>query len=193
VQGDRSLDRAKGGLGLGLSLVRRLVALHGGSVAASSAGPGQGSEFVVRLPLAHAVAPGPARGAGPDPTRSRRVAVIEDNADARDALCYLLEAWGHLVRHAADGESGVALLRTEPTDIALVDLGLPRLDGYGVARAVRALPGGRDLHLVALTGYGQPEDRRRARDAGFDGFLVKPVDPESLSQVLAHFGGSRAA
>jgi CheY-like chemotaxis protein/anti-sigma regulatory factor (Ser/Thr protein kinase) len=185
VQGRRSLDRPEGGLGLGLPLVKRLVELHGGRVRIASPGSGQGSEFEVRIPrLTGAPAPAPvvARAAS---GRPRRVALVEDHADARAGLRALLELWGHQVEEAEDGERGLALLRSWSADVALIDLGLPGLDGYAVARAARAEAATRQVLLVALTGYGQPEDRRRAEAAGFDAHLVKPVDPDALQRLLA--------
>jgi signal transduction histidine kinase/ActR/RegA family two-component response regulator len=183
-QGRRGLDRGEGGLGVGLALVQRLARLHGGRVEASSDGPGRGAEFVLRLPMA-ATAVDPARPAeaasGP-----RRVLIVEDNADVREALRTLLVHAGHIVYEAADGREGVeAALRLKP-DVVLVDIGLPVLDGYQVARELRerrAALGGA-TRLVAVTGYGQAEDRRRAREAGFDEHLVKPVDPEALQRAL---------
>ena len=181
-------------LGLGLTLVRRLVEQHGGTVAASSAGPGRGSEFIVSLPLdsdaAVAIPMSSDRAAGPAPPL--RIVLVEDNADARDALRTLLEVSGHRVEIAADGPSGIELTRRVRPDVTLVDIGLPGVDGYEVARRLRA-DGGDGLRLVALTGYGQPEDRRRALDAGFDAHLVKPVEPEDLNRVLAGVTAADAA
>jgi PAS domain S-box-containing protein len=184
IQGQRSLDRAQGGLGIGLTLVQRLVDLHGGSVEAASAGPGLGSRFTVFLPLV----PRPATAvAAPDagaPRPSRRVLVVEDNEDSRDMLRQVLEHAGHEVHDAGDGPQGVdAALRLEP-DVALIDVGLPEIDGYEVARRIRAQVGP-DMVLVALTGYGLAEDRDRALAAGFDLHLVKPIDFERLFDVLA--------
>jgi CheY-like chemotaxis protein len=185
VQAPASLDRSQGGLGLGLTLVRRLVELHGGQVAATSAGPGQGSEFIVRLPALAAAAAGEAATATLTPVAvPRRVLLVEDNADVRDGLRLLLEEWGHRVEEAVDGPSGVARALDVRPDVALVDIGLPGIDGYAVARQIREAPGGGEIRLVALTGYGQPEDRRRALDAGFDTHLVKPVDPDDLLRLL---------
>jgi CheY-like chemotaxis protein len=187
-------QRAQGGLGLGLPLIRHLVSLHGGSVVARSRGVGQGSEFEVCLPLAAeraAVAqvrpPPAARSAG------ARVLVIEDNADGRETLRVLLGLLGHRVETAADGESGIEQAVAERPDVALVDIGLPDIDGFEVARRLRQRLGA-ELRLVAMTGYGQPEDRARAEAAGFDDFLVKPVDPEQLSRLLggAAPGGVKA-
>jgi CheY-like chemotaxis protein/anti-sigma regulatory factor (Ser/Thr protein kinase) len=183
VQGDRSLERTSGGLGIGLTLVRHLVELHGGTVEAASAGAGRGSTFTVRLPAVTAppapVASGPAPAAGV----ARRVLVVEDNDDAREMLRNLLRLLGHEVHEARDGASGVDEARRLRPDVALIDIGLPGIDGYEVARRIRAdVPGAR---LVAVTGYGQPEDRERTRAAGFDVHLVKPVDPDQLQEVLS--------
>jgi CheY-like chemotaxis protein len=190
AQGERALDRSQGGLGIGLTLVERLATLHGGSVEASSAGLGHGSRFTVRLP---ALSRRPAlpvddrRHQPPQaaaPAMARRILIVEDNRDARDMLHYVLARAGHEVHEAEDGVEGLAeALRLQP-DVALVDVGLPRLDGYEVARRVRATPQRRDMLLIALTGYGLAGDRDRALKAGFDLHLVKPVDPEKLLDVL---------
>jgi signal transduction histidine kinase/CheY-like chemotaxis protein len=185
VQGKRDLDRAHGGLGIGLTLVRRLAELHGGSAEAHSDGPGSGSRFTVRFPAI----PRPARADAPappaDPAVAKDILVVEDNADARESLHRLLELAGHRVRVAADGPGGLDALLAEPPDIALVDIGLPHMDGYEIARRVRReRPGGRP-YLVAVTGYGAPEDRERALEAGFDEHIVKPVDEAALRRLLA--------
>jgi signal transduction histidine kinase len=190
TQVDASLARSQGGLGIGLTLARTLVEMHGGTLQAASDGRGHGSEFTVRIPSTEAEAPAesprPAPAAG-----GRSILVIEDNADAREMLRVALELDGHRVEVAEDGSAGVeTALRVRP-DVALVDIGLPQLDGYEVARRLRGSLG-RDVLLVALTGYGQAEDRRRTRDAGFDAHLVKPVDPDTLRRLLAD-AGSRAA
>ncbi len=186
VQAESSLDRARGGLGLGLAVVKRLVELHGGSVAVASAGVGQGSEFTVRLPRRSLPAPPPPPAAAPPPPAGElSIAVIEDNRDAREGLRLLLETMGHRVAVADSGPAGLELLRTRRPDVAFVDLGLPGLDGFGVARAVRQAGALADTYLVAVTGYGQSSDRERSAEAGFDAHLVKPVDAETLRQVLA--------
>jgi len=187
VQEPQSLDRSRGGLGLGLALVKRLVELHGGSVAVWSAGPGQGSEFTVRLPAIPApLAAGGESGGDTRPAaaRSRRVLVVEDSADARQSLRLLLEMAGHEVEACEDGPSGLARLRAFRPDVALIDLGLPGMDGYTVAREARGRPETRAIRLVAVTGYGQAEDRRRALAAGFDLHVTKPVDASMLDDVL---------
>jgi signal transduction histidine kinase/ActR/RegA family two-component response regulator len=186
VQGSRELDRAHGGLGIGLTLVRRLAELHGGSAQAMSAGPGRGSEFIVRLPAIEAPRAVPARAAAPARSSAREILLVEDNADARETLRRLLELAGHRVRTAADGPSGLAAMLAEPPEVALIDIGLPKLDGYELAQRFRKANGGatRTL-LVALSGYGLPEDRQRALDAGFDAHLVKPIDEQALEALLA--------
>lgn len=190
AQGERALDRSQGGLGIGLTLVERLATLHGGSVEASSAGLGRGSRFTVRLPALsrQPALPVDDRRHQPPPVvapaMARRILIVEDNRDARDMLHYVLARAGHEVHEAEDGVEGLAAaLRLQP-DVALVDVGLPRLDGYEVARRVRATPERCDMLLIALTGYGLAGDRDRALKAGFDLHLVKPVDPEKLLDVL---------
>jgi PAS domain S-box-containing protein len=178
--------RAEGGLGIGLALVKGLVALHGGTVGARSAGPGQGSVFRVTLPLTAADAQESPPGAR-EARRSagtRRVLVADDNRDAADSLAVLLRLNGHEVRVAYAGRPAVALAATFNPDVVFLDLGLPDLDGCEVARQVRAGPGGSRMRLVAVTGWGQDDDRRRTEAAGFDVHLTKPVDPEMLERVL---------
>jgi CheY-like chemotaxis protein len=184
VQGERPLDRSQGGLGIGLTLVRRLAELHGGSAICESAGAGSGSVFIVRLP---AVAPPAAARARPRtaaPVPVRDVLIVEDNDDARETLKRMLEIEGHRVRAAADGVAALAAVRAAPPEIALIDIGLPLMDGYELARHIRAEALDKHPFLVAVTGYGLPEDRKRTREAGFDLHLVKPVDPAALARVL---------
>nr|WP_216620113.1 response regulator [Myxococcus xanthus] len=184
AQADTSLERSRGGLGIGLTLVRKLIQLHGGEVTARSSGPGHGSEFVVKLPLAPTMGePAPTRDAV-DLRRGRRVLVVEDNSDARQAMRDLLELWGHQVAVAPDGLQGVALAVAQPPELALVDIGLPGLDGYQVAQTLRAQVGN-GIRLVAMTGYGGPEGRDQALRAGFDRHLVKPVKPDELDRILS--------
>jgi CheY-like chemotaxis protein len=185
VQADDTRDRAKGGLGIGLTLVRQLVELHGGTIAVSSGRAGDGSIFKVRLPLARAPQRADRAGGKPDAgPRVQRVLLVDDQADAREMYALVLEAEGHEVFQAADGVEAVALFPTVRPDVAVVDIGLPGMDGYDVAREIRAQPGGWDVRLIALTGYGFPEDRERSRAAGFDRHLVKPAMPEDLRRVL---------
>jgi CheY-like chemotaxis protein len=193
VQIDFSLHRSEqGGLGIGLMLVRRLVDMHGGTVEAFSTGPGQGSEFVVRLP---ALPPGQIpsdlpesksheNGREPLKTNPRQILIVEDMADSRETLRTLLTLWGHQVTVAETGPRGVEKALATLPEIALVDIGLPELDGYQVAEQVRAAPGGGGIYLIALTGYGQHGDRRRSLSAGFNAHLVKPVDPKELARLL---------
>ena len=185
VQGERRLDRTQGGLGIGLTLVRRLVELHGGTVEAFSEGRDRGSRFTVRLKAIAARSHLEVGRTGVWTAARRRILVIEDNADARSILRALLEAAGHEVHEAADGPRGLELALALRPDVALIDLGLPGLDGFEVARQLRAADDRRGILLVAVTGYGSPEDRERALLAGFDVHLVKPVDPDILAGVLA--------
>ena len=186
AQDDRSLVRSQGGLGIGLTLVRSLVELHGGTVHAASAGPGKGSEFVVRLPAppGDPAAPGRAPAESAPGRPHRRILVVDDHADSARTLARVLELWGHEVRVAHSGPDGIAEAAARPPDLILLDIGLPGMDGYEVARRLRALAAPASMALVALTGYGQDEDRRRARDAGFDHHLVKPVDFDDLRGLL---------
>jgi CheY-like chemotaxis protein len=185
IQGDRTLDRSRGGLGIGLTLVRRLVELHGGTIMAASDGNGRGSRFTVRLArIAATCAPAPAV-TPMDRAEPRRVLLIEDNRDAREMLRMLLELAGHVVYDAAEGRRGLELLDSQHLDVAIIDIGLPGLDGYQVARRIREHPNGRDMLLLALTGYGFPSDRQHSIEAGFDHHLVKPVDTDALTQLLS--------
>ena len=193
-----SLDRVNRGLGIGLTLVKRLVELHQGTVEAASEGLGKGSEFTVRLPLStQPVATAEQRPHEPV-GRGLSIAIVEDNADIRDMLRLLLEAEGHRVQVAGEGPAGLALIQERRPDVALVDIGLPGLDGYQVARAVRESPEGGQVRLVAMTGYGRQEDRARGAEAGFDVYLVKPIDGKKLLELLddvrsgqAHAAGGR--
>ncbi|HEX9206598.1 MAG TPA: ATP-binding protein [Steroidobacteraceae bacterium] len=194
TQVDRSLERTRGGLGIGLTLVRKLVELHGGTIEARSGGAGQGCEFIVRLPVAE-----PATGTVPAPSpretartapASRRILVVDDNRDAADGLALLLQTSGHEVQVAYDGCEAVRAARAFQPDLVFMDIGLPGLNGYDAARAIRGEPWGQRMALVALTGWGQDEDRRRSREAGFDHHLVKPVSFEDALQVLAETAGA---
>jgi two-component system CheB/CheR fusion protein len=185
VQSRRTLDRAEGGLGVGLTLVRSLVSMHGGTVVCHSEGRGQGSEFVIRLPMGTGTVEeqgGPRRRL--HLPRGARIVVIEDNPDSRDLLCQLLSLAGFECHGADNGASGLALIDDVRPDAAIVDVGLPELDGFAVARRIRAEPGHDRVSLIALTGYGQASDRAQALEAGFDEHLVKPINAESLLQLL---------
>jgi signal transduction histidine kinase/CheY-like chemotaxis protein len=183
TQVDATLDRAQGGLGLGLALVRSIVELHAGSVEACSDGPGRGSCFRVRLPLADASPAPRVVSPSPRPARQRRVVVVEDLDDVREMLVDALRSEGHDVAAAGDGPAGAALIVDSGPDVAFVDIGLPGFDGHELARQVRAR--GVTCRLIALTGYGRAEDKRRARDAGFDAHLSKPVSLDALSAILS--------
>jgi len=186
-QGDRSLDRSQGGLGIGLTIVKRLVEMHGGSVEVRSAGLQRGSEFRVRLPRARAplTAPTDANSPAGNTERQRRILIVDDNVDAADSMCWLLKAEGHQVEVVYDGASALSVLEDFRADVVLLDIGLPRMDGYMVAHAVRARFTQLRPRLVALTGYGRIEDRNAALAAGFDVHLAKPVEPRRLLDVVA--------
>lgn len=193
VQGERTLERAEGGLGVGLTLVRRLVELHGGTVSASSEGPGRGSTFTIRLPT---IPPPESKAAGPSiptSTAPKRILLIEDNPDARETFRMMLELAGHEVLEAEEGRSGLELLRSALPDIAVIDVGLPGLDGYEIASRFRREPQSSRVMLVALTGYGTPEARERSRQAGFDHHLIKPIDPDVLREIMGTGIASRGS
>jgi PAS domain S-box-containing protein len=190
VQGDRSVARSQGGLGIGLTLVRRLVELHGGTIRAESAGPGRGSEFIVRLPVCDAAVPvkdAPDNGMTQKrpQERGQRVLVVDDNVDAAESLAMVLRLSGHEVRTAYNGPAALAEARIATPDVVLLDIGLPGMDGFDVARQIREDRGLNHLRIVAVTGYGQDEDRRRTQEAGFDFHLTKPVDPVQLDRLLS--------
>ena len=192
VQGERTLDRAQGGLGIGLTLVRRLVELHGGTVAASSDGPGRGSVFTVtltRVPMPQ-VLQTPTQASHND-VSSRRVLIIEDNRDAREMFRIMLELSGHEVLEAEEGLSGLELLKSKRPDVAVIDVGLPGLNGYEVARRFREEPDSGGVMLVALTGYGTPEAQERSRKSGFNYHLIKPVNGEALEEIMREAASAR--
>jgi signal transduction histidine kinase len=191
-QVESALSRSRGGLGIGLSLTQRLVQMHGGSIEARSAGLGRGSEFMVRLPLASASGRSPDAG---EPVRrpalhgspgaGLRILVADDNRDAADTMALLLEAMGHSVRHVNDGEAAVQAAAAFNPQVVLLDIGMPKLNGYEACRQIRAQEGGAAMKIIAITGWGQPEDRLNSGDAGFDQHLVKPVDPAVLAELLS--------
>jgi two-component system CheB/CheR fusion protein len=188
VQSHRTLDRSDGGLGVGLTLVRGLVERHGGSVAAHSEGEGRGSEFVVKLPLSQQV-PASIPPREVDQVKSStqyplRIVIVEDNEDSRMMMCELLELAGFECQTAPDGALGLSLINEARPHVALIDIGLPELDGLEVAHRLRQDPSNRTTHLIALTGYGQREDREAVRRAGFDTHLIKPVDFDGLLALL---------
>ncbi len=190
-QGEVPLDRRGVGLGIGLTLVRSLIEMHGGEVTANSEGLGCGSQFTVRLPLAVEVAEAPSlairpvgSSTAPPPPSELRMLVVEDNGAAREMLHALLELEGHHVATAAHAEAALELLDFQPFDVALIDIGLPDVDGFELARMIRARRSFDPMLLAALTGYGQPEDRRRALEAGFDIHLVKPLDFAKFTEIL---------
>ncbi|HKZ08437.1 MAG TPA: ATP-binding protein [Methylomirabilota bacterium] len=183
VQANPTLARTEGGLGIGLTLVRQLVELHGGEVRAGSEGAGRGARFTVRLPLAGRAETAAAAPAGRSAAHPQRVLVVEDNADAREMLAILLRLTGHEVIEAATGAEGIEQALSHSPGVVVVDIGLPDVNGYEVAQQLRQrLP--QRARLVALSGYGQPQDRARSREAGFDAHLVKPVDPATLDEII---------
>ncbi|MGE0132251.1 MAG: ATP-binding protein [Blastocatellales bacterium] len=191
TQADRSLDRSQGGLGLGLTLVRRLAEMHGGSVAAYSPGLGQGSEFVVRLPLmvAGEKQVDETRATGAAATRGLRILVVDDNVDSADMMAMMLQIKGHETRVTHNGPDAIEASLNFRPDVTLLDIGLPEMDGYEVARRLRQQAETRETALIAVTGYGQAEDRKRSHEAGFNHHLVKPVEPEALEALLGSLRG----
>lgn len=185
VQSDRTLDRSEGGMGVGLTLARSLVELHGGTITAHSAGLGRGSEFTVRLPLIPPPVDLDAPEFDRDSVPCRQVVVVEDNEACLTMMAQLLALDGHEVSMADNGRAGVGIILSKCPDVAFGDIGLPELDGYGVAREVRRQAES-DIYLVALSGYGQPSDIEKSRAAGFDEHLVKPIQPDDLLRILEH-------
>jgi CheY-like chemotaxis protein len=190
VQADHATTKAQGGLGIGLTLVKNLVEMHNGAVEARSAGLGRGSEFVVRLPLS-AQRPDQERGEDlgeqvlqPPSSSGNRLLVVDDNHDAADSLAMLLRLQGHEVRVAHSGPAALEMSKTFTPDLIFLDIGMPGMDGYEVARRMRQQPGLEKVVLAALTGWGQQEDRRRTAEAGFDHHLVKPPEPKAVEELL---------
>jgi two-component system CheB/CheR fusion protein len=202
TQGERSLDRSQGGRGIGLTLVKTLVEMHGGEVSARSAGPGRGSEFVVRLPLVSegsldefgvSHSDGAALGAGRQTAPARkRILVVDDNKDAADLLAELVGLWGYEVRSAYTGMAALEIAAAWHPDLAFLDLGMPGLNGYEVARRLRQAENGKATVLVAVSGYGQEEHQQLAREAGFDHHVTKPADTERLERLLERKLGAGA-
>ena len=193
TQVDRSLEKSQGGLGIGLTLVKRLVEMHGGNIEAKSEGPGMGSEFVVRLPLVIATSRPQASDVEDelvDRASALRVLIVDDNRDGADSLSEMLKLLGNDTRTGYDGQQGVDMAGEYRPDVILLDIGLPKLNGYQVCRLIREQPWGKDVMLIAVTGWGQPEDRRRSKEAGFDHYMVKPVDPHVLMEMLTELEGT---
>jgi CheY-like chemotaxis protein len=187
-QADRSLTRSQGGLGIGLTLVKRLVEMHGGTIEAHSDGPGTGAAFVVRLPALVEAPAAAATGGNGEPSAPRsslRILIVDDNSDAADSLALLLRIMGNDTRTAYDGLSGTEVAAEFRPEVILLDIGLPKLNGYEACRRIRSEPWGKDVVLIAVTGWGQEKDRQLSREAGFDHHMVKPVDPHDLMKLLA--------
>ena len=186
TQAEQSLARTQGGLGLGLTIVRSLVIAHGGTVVARSAGLGHGTELELMLPAASEapVIAAPSAPVAAAPTRRRRVVIVDDNPDAAELLTVWLQTWGFEVRSAHDGEQALALIAAFEPEVAVLDIGLPVIDGYELARQLRAIPAHASMRLIALTGYGQASDKARARAAGFDDHLVKPASPDRVRALI---------
>ena len=195
TQADTSLERTRDGLGIGLTLVKALVEMHGGTVEARSDGLGRGSEFEVRLPALEEASATIAQAAESEPTTSvgRRILIVDDNYDGADSLAMLLEEVGHETHQAHDGVEALEVAERVRPDAVLLDIGLPKLNGYEVCRRLRERPWGEELMIVALTGWGQDEDRQRSLEAGFDTHLVKPVDHDVLMRLLTSRPSHHAA
>jgi CheY-like chemotaxis protein len=195
TQAERTPDRSQGGLGLGLALVKSIVHLHGGEVTAHSDGPGKGSTFTVTLPLLDKSLPrDTSAGRGePDAASPLHILLVDDNEDAAQSLCAVLQSYGHLVTVAPDAGSALEHARSAPPDVFLLDIGLPDIDGYELSRRLHARPENRDATYIAVTGYGQAHDKVLAKAAGFDQYFVKPVDLPALQKVLTAIPGTGRA
>jgi CheY-like chemotaxis protein len=188
TQVDRSLERAQGGLGIGLNIVKRLVEMHGGTIEARSDGHGMGSKFVVRLPVVLALADDPPCGPTQEkaaPTARRRILVVDDNQDAAISLAMMLNLMGNDTQVAHNGLEALDVAAAFRPDVIVLDIGMPKLNGYEAARRIRQQPWGKTAVLVAVTGWGQEEDRRRSQEAGFNLHMIKPVEPAALEKLLA--------
>jgi CheY-like chemotaxis protein len=184
AQGERSIARSEGGLGIGLTIVQRLVEMHGGKIEARSEGLNQGSTFSVRLPMVSAPGLLPPVQVVQNAAVSRRVLLVDDNLDTANSMARLLKRAGHLVEVAHDGPQALEKAAQHVPEVVLLDIGLPGMDGFEVARRMRKAPGGENAMIIAVTGYGQPEDRRRALGAGCHHHLVKPVDIDELKRLI---------
>ncbi len=185
VQPNRTLDRSQGGIGVGLTLARSLVEMHGGTLAARSAGEGKGSTFEVRIPLSNAPSQQRSTRIPTTVRKGSRIVVVEDNIDARDMMCHLLTRAGFECDAVGDGLSAIAAIASFRPDAAIIDVGLPGIDGFEVARRIRSDATHPGLTLIAVTGYGQHSDRARTKEAGFDAHLIKPVKFEELIELLS--------
>ncbi len=203
-QVNNALERSQGGLGIGLTLVKRLVEMHRGTIEARSDGSGRGSEFIVRLPLykdeggrmkdepeALSASSFILHPSSFSSSSRLRILVVDDNRDGADSLAIMLRVMGHDTHKAYNGEEAVAAAASYRPDVVLLDIGLPKLNGYDACRRIRELPGGKGIFIIAQTGWGQDEDRERSRAAGFDHHLVKPVDPDTLKKLLAKCNATR--
>jgi CheY-like chemotaxis protein len=187
TQVDRSLEKAQGGLGIGLSIVKRLVEMHGGSIEAKSEGSGKGSEFIIRLPAVRTPSSeqnGMSEGQQPRQAAQHRILVADDNADAANSLAMMLALMGHEVRTAHDGLEAVEAASAFQPDLILLDIGMPKMNGYDACRRIREQSWSKNAFIAALTGWGQEDDKRRSQEAGFNSHLIKPVEPAALEKLL---------